>query len=229
LTATGRTPTRQNGAVRDDFRLTVDLDDESDGADLVERLAAFELAREERRRFGDRVIVSRDGPRVYFYTATEDAVREVEAVVRAQLAEKRQTARSAVDRWHPIEESWRDADVPLPATAAQEQVERSRMLEREAAESEASGHALWEVRVELPGHSETDVLAERLEDEGLHVVRRYRYLLVGAADREQAQKLAERIGAEAPQDAQVEVEPSGEMVWEVVPTNRFAIFGGLGS
>jgi hypothetical protein len=51
---------------------------------------------------------------------------------------------------------------------------------------------------------------------------------VGAANRDEAAELAERLRAEAPEGARVEVEPSGGAVWEVMPANPFAVFGGLG-
>jgi hypothetical protein len=216
-------------AVEDEFRLTVDFDDEADGADLSERLSAFELSHGGHDRFGDRIVVSRDGACVYLYAAAEADARKAETIVRAELARRGREARLALDRWHPIEQAWEEVSVPLPASPAAQEAERERMLEREAAESEATGRAMWEVRVELAEHDETVELAERLEAEGLAVVRRHRFLLVGAEDREQAQELAERIKREAPGNARVAVEPGGEMVWEVQPHNPFAIFGGLGN
>ena len=69
---------------------------------------------------------------------------------------------------------------------------------------------------------------ERLESDGLPVVRRWKFLLVGAANEDDARALADRIRAEAPGDVTIAVEPGGEMVWEVAPRNPFAVFGGLG-
>src|SRR2546423_326766 len=84
---------------------------------------------------------------------------------------------------------------------------------------------LGEVRVELPGHDETSDLADRLEREGIPIVRRWRYLLAGAASEADARELAERLRREAPAGTRVEVEAGGEMVWEVTTQNPFAIFG----
>jgi hypothetical protein len=84
------------------------------------------------------------------------------------------------------------------------------------------------VRVSLPSHEATDELADLLQGEGFPIVRRATFLLVGAANRDEADALAERLRAEAPAGAQVEVEPGGGLVWEVTPQNPFAIFGGLG-
>ena len=56
--------------------------------------------------------------------------------------------------------------------------------------------------------------------EGYSVVRRWAYVIAGTETREQAQALADRLHGE--------IEPGGELVWEVSPGNPFAVFGGLG-
>jgi hypothetical protein len=213
----------------DDWRLTVDFDDEGDGTQLVEWLAAFRLEAEERDRLGDRVVVSRDGPRVFLYADAEEVARESEAVVRRELESREAPCGLALERWHPVEQAWKDADVPLPRTEDELEAERARQQAREAAESRESGHAEWEVRIELPTHEETEALADRLEAEGIPVVRRATFLLVGAANHDDALALAERLRAELPEGARVEVEPGGGMVWEVAPQNPFAVFGGFGA
>lgn len=213
--------------VHDDFRITVDFDEEADGADLLERLGARRFAAEERRRFGDRVIVSRDAARVFLYTAAEAEAREVERHVRLEVEEQGAAAAVAVERWHPVEEAWVDAAVPLPATEAELAAEEARREAREEAEALASGHADWEVRVELPDHAGCVALAERLEAEGIPVVARHTFLLAGAVSEEHARGLAERLRRELPA-ATVHVQAGGEMVWEVTPQNPFAILGGLG-
>jgi hypothetical protein len=215
-------------AMADDWRLTIDLDDEGDGTQLVEWLAALRLESEERDRLGDRVAVSRDGPRVFVYADTEDVARGAEDVVRAQLAERGVEARLSLERWHPVEQSWLDPSVPLPATEEELRAEHRRQQDREAAESREKGRAGWEVRVELPGHEETVALAGRLEEEGFSVVRRSTFLLVGAVNEDEAIALAERVEREAPAGTRVHVEPGGGVAWEVMPQNPFAVFGGLG-
>jgi hypothetical protein len=214
--------------VADDWRLTVDFDDEGDGTQLVERLSARRFESDERDRLGGRVVVSRDGPRVFFYADSEDCAREAERVATERVAEEGLQARVAFERWHPVEQAWKDAGIPLPGTEEEIDAERERQQEREAAESEASGVAEWEVRVSLPSHEATDELADTLEGEGFPIVKRATFLLVGAANRDEADALAERLRAEAPAGARVEVEPDGGLVWEVTPQNPFAIFGGLG-
>ena len=218
-----------SSVMADDFRLTVDFDDEHDGTQFVERLDALRFAAEERRRLGDRVIVSRDGSRVLLYTGTEGEARSVEDVVRGHLASEGKSASVTLERWHPVEQVWKDASEPVPATPEELEAEEGRREAREEAEAAETGLADWEVRVELPSHAETVELAERLENEGIPVVRRYTFLLVGAATEDDAKALAERLKSEVPPGATVHVQPGGEMVWEVTPPNPFVmIAGGLG-
>jgi hypothetical protein len=214
--------------VAEDWRITVDFDDEGDGTQFVEWLAARRFETEERDRLGGRVAVSRDGPRVFLYADTEELARDADGIVRSLLSSEGRHARIALERWHPVEQDWKDAGVPLPLTDAEVRAERERQQAREAAESLASGHAEWEVRVSLPSREASDELADRLEAEGVPVTRRATFLLVGAVNEDEATALAERLRAEAPEGATVEVEPGGAMVWEVSPQNPFAVFGGLG-
>jgi hypothetical protein len=124
---------------------------------------------------------------------------------------------------------WKDASVPLPETEQELRAEHERMQEREAAESLEKGRAEWEVRIELQTHEDTVALAERLESEGVPVVRRHTFLLAGALNEDDAHALAKRLEAEAPKGARIEVEPGGGLVWEIAPENPFAVFGGLGT
>jgi hypothetical protein len=215
--------------VADDWRLTVDFDDEGSGTQLVEWLAARRFAAAEREQLRGRVVVSRDGARVYLYADTGLLARETEELVRSQLAGSGVEARVVLERWHPVEQAWRDPGVPLPQTAEEVRGEHERQQAREAEESLAGHGAEWEVRVSLPDRVATVTLAERLEAEGFPVVRRSTFLLVGAVNRDEAAALAERLRGEAPEGARVEVEPGGEMVWEVTPQNPFVVFGGLGA
>jgi hypothetical protein len=214
--------------VAEDWRITIDFDDEGDGTQLVEWLAARRFESEERGSLGGRVAVSRDGPRVFLYADTEALARDADGIVRALLSSEGRQARLALERWHPVEQDWKDASIPLPRTEAEVEAERRRQQHREAAESLESGHAEWEVRVSLPSREATHELADRLEAEGIPVTRRSTFLLVGAVNEDEAKALAERLRTEAPECAAVEVEPGWAMVWEVSPRNPFAVFGGLG-
>jgi hypothetical protein len=187
----------------DEWRVEVELEDLDA---FQERLATRELDDEVRKRLGGRVIVTRDGSRLFLYASSEEAAREAERVVR-ELAEAEDVhAEIRVTRWHPVEEAWRDASIPLPETDEEIAAERARHEEAEQREWQEEGEPDWEVRVELPGHRETVELANRLQAEGLPVTRRWRYLLVGAPTEERAAELADRIRAEAPEGSEIRVE-----------------------
>jgi len=70
--------------------------------------------------------------------------------------------------------------------------------------------------------------ADRLEREGIPVLRRWKFLLVGAPNEDAAQALAQRIESEAPRGSKVHAEISGAAVWKVGDPFPFAVFGGLG-
>jgi hypothetical protein len=192
---------------RDEWRVEAELDEPDDERSLSERLRALELDDQARERLSDRVIVTRDGPRVFLYAGDEGAAREAERVMRDLLAADGLSATVSLTRWHPVEEDWKDASAPLPTSEAELEAERERRLAAETREVAEEGEFDWEVRVELEGHRATADLAERLEAEGLHVVRRWRYLLVGVLTEEGGSELADRILAEAPPGASARVEP----------------------
>jgi hypothetical protein len=218
----------------DDWRVTVTLEDDG-GLPLVEALREVRLEGAIRDRLEGRVSVSGgDGSllsadrTIFLYADREDAARAAAAVVADVLRREGVPASIVLDRWHPEEERWEPASVPLPASEEEREAERRRLIEQETEESLESGVPRWEVRLEVDDHRTARELADRLEADGLPVSRHWRYLLVGAANREEAEALAERLRAEAPAGARVAVEPSGAAVWEVLPANPFAVFGGMG-
>jgi hypothetical protein len=191
----------------EDWRVTVTLPDEGHVQRVAQAVHEHEVEQDVRHRLGHRVAVSADGPRVFLYAATEDAAREAERIVRDVLAQRKLTAGFALDRWHPIEQEWEDASAPLPQTDEQQQAERQRRVDDDTQESLATGQAEWEVRVELPSRHEAVELANRLEAEGRQVVRRWKYVVVGANNEDEAAEFARAAGAEAPAGATVHSGP----------------------
>jgi len=194
----------------DDWRIRIDVAEEEHASGLLERLTgeldseARELARELESH---RLAVSRDGETVFVYAATRAAAESAHAVVEAQLrADGIEAQTSRVEHWLDAEDRWDDE--PPGETWEEEELDR--------------GDAPWEVRVELPSREEAHKLAERLEAEGYKPERRFQYLIVGTATREDADTLAARLHGE--------VEAGGDVAWETWerrPGNWFAIFGGL--
>jgi hypothetical protein len=192
----------------DNWRIRIDPREAAHAETLLERLG-LDLGSDAAQRLaaeleGNRLAVSRDGDTIFVYSETPAQAEQARAIVEAELADEGLEAEVDVERWLPDEERW--SNEPPEGTWEQQEVER--------------GFAPWEVRVELPSHREADELADRLESEGYDVVRRWRYLIVGAGAEEQARELARRVHGEA--------EAGGEVVWEVAPQNPFALFGGLG-
>jgi hypothetical protein len=190
----------------DDWRLRIELEDKVDT--LLERIGfdlhdeAKELARELAE---DRLAVSRDDDTVFVYTDSAARAEQARILVESVLEAEGLSARVLrLEHWLHDEERWDDE--PEQPTWEEEAV--------------AHGYAPWEVRVECPDRQDAAKLAEELERDGFRPLRRWTYVIVGASSREEAEQLAERLHGR--------VEPGGEVVWEVMPRNPFALLGGLG-
>jgi hypothetical protein len=205
----------------DDWRVTVTLHEDGGVQRALQAVHEHEIEDDVRRRLGQRIAVSADGPRVFLYAGTEEAAREADRVVRDVLARRQLQAGFALDRWHPVEQEWEDASVPLPVTAQERAAEHERRVADETQESLATGQAEWEVRVELPSHADAVELAGRLQAEGHPVVRRWKYVVAGANNEDEAKALAESIKTEVSAEASVHSSP--------VPFVPFGLarFGGI--
>jgi hypothetical protein len=192
----------------DEWRVEVNLDDPEHGYTLSERLHSLDLTPELEDRLGNRVIVTRDGPKVFVYSSSEEQAKEAEKVVREILEQDDLSGTLRVTRWHPVEEAWKDASEPLPESDAEREAEYARRVAAEEAEAEIEGEYDWEVRVDLPHMRDAHDLAERLRDEGRDVTRRWRHLFVGAPTEEAAAELAKRLESEAPEGSEVHVQPT---------------------
>jgi hypothetical protein len=213
----------------DDWRLQVGLFDGGAARALTERLGAEKLGEDLQSSFGDRLIVSVEGPNVFCYAGDRAQAERAASAIRALAAEHGWDVELELKHWHPTSEEWEDPDKPLPATDAERAAEHAELVAKEREESAERGYAEYEVRVECPSHRDTVELAERLRDEGLPVVRRWKYLLVGARDEDSADALAERLRAEAPPGTTVTAETSLRAAYDDDPSRgSFAVFGGLG-
>jgi hypothetical protein len=192
---------------RDDWRIRVELEGDRAGGFLQSlgfglSSRAKELAKELE---DDRLPVSRDDDTIFVYSSSRLQAEQAQKVVEAELAENGiEPLVVRIEHWLADEERWDDE--PKDETWEEDVLER--------------GYAPWEVRVECASHDEADALADRLEREGQDVVRRWTYVIVGAASRKEADELAKQLHGE--------VEPGGEVVYEAMPRNPFAIFGGMG-
>lgn len=190
----------------DEFRVEVELDDDEHGYSVGERLRALDLDAEARKRLGDGVMVTRDGSRLFLYAGSEADARAAEDTVRSLVETDELTAEIAVTRWHPLEEAWKDASLPLPATPEEERAEVAAREAAEVEEAKIEGRFDWEVVARLPSREQAVDLADRLARDGIPVRRRWRYVSAGAATEERAEDLAERLRSELPEDADVRIE-----------------------
>jgi hypothetical protein len=188
--------------VKDDWRLRIDFPDPEGFLDRLRHAEARELADELR---GHRLAVTRDDDTVFVYAPNRRQAEQAQALVEGEVGDDGDVT---LEQWLADEERWSSEPPREPA--------EERLLER--------GFAPWEVHVEARSREEAERLAEELRSEGYSVTRTFRYVIAGTDSREAAAELARRVhGA---------VEPGGELVYEVRPTNPFAfvgaLFGGLG-
>ena len=195
----------------DDWRVTLSVSQPQTGQ------ALGELEEDIRGQVGRDIGVGAGEAQIFLYAGTETAAGQAEQIARDVLARHGITAGSAVHRWHPIEERWETPDVPMPQTAAERQAEHERLVDAETAEALATGKAQWEVRVELGSHRQAVALGRKLEGEGRAIVRRWRFVLVGAGNEDEARELAGQIRQEVPADAAVKVELAG-VGWPFPPS-----------
>jgi hypothetical protein len=192
-----------------DWRVTISLADPEHAERAQRSISEREVEEDVHLRLGRNIAVGAGDAQIFLYAGTEKAAREAEQVAREVLADDGVTAEFALDRWHPIEELWESPDVAMPRNEAERQAEHQRLEDAETAESLATGTAQWQARVSLPSHREAVALAHTLESEGHTVVRRWKFLVVGANNEDDARELAEHIRSEAPPGAIARAEPAG--------------------
>lgn len=214
--------------MNDDWRLQVDVREEGHAHALTERLDAEQLEHDLSAAFHDRVVVSRDGARVFLYAGTREQAERARDVIEAEAKQHGWTVDVDFCHWHPTAEDWEDPDKPLPENDAAKLAEHQALMSRELEETAWSGHPEFEVRVDLPSRHDAVRFSEQLREESLPAVHRWKFLLVGAANEDMAKTLAERIRDEAPAGSRVNVEGTWAKAYAERPPNPFAVLGGLG-
>ena len=192
-----------------DWRVTISLSGQADVEQARQSFSEKEVEQDVRGRLGRNIVVGAGDSQIYLYAGTELAAREAERTAREVLGQLGIEAEFALHRWHPIEEEWQSPDVAMPQTEAERQAEHQRLEAAETVESLDFGSAQFQARAELPSHRDAVALADKLQAEGYPVVRRWKFLIVGANDDDDARALAEHIRQEAPAGAEVIAEPAG--------------------
>ena len=214
--------------MNDDWRVQVTCPTTATAANLSELLREGDFQHSLQDAAGERVVVSVDGHELFLYAGTRTQADRASEAVKSLIASSGVTVRTELRRWHPVSEQWIDADLPMPDSESAIAAEHAEMIAAEREEQTSLNYAEWEVRISTDSHRETLELADKLRQDGIPSLRRWRFLLVGAADEDTANALSERIRAVAGPGAKVEVEASYQSVEAEVGTNPFAIFGGLG-
>ena len=191
-----------------DWRVTISLSGQENVEQARQSFSEQEVEQDVRSRLGHNIVIGAGDSQIFLYAGTELAATEAERTARDVLGQRGIEAEFALHRWHPVEEEWQSPDVAMPHTEAERQAEHQRLEDAETADSVAAGTALWQARVELESHRDAVALAHKLQGEGYPVVRRWRFLIVGANNDDDAQLLAERIRQEAPPGSQVYAEPA---------------------
>ena len=213
--------------MNDDWRVQVICPTTAVAANLSELLHAGDFEHSLEDAAGERVVVSLDGSELFLYAGTRTQAERATEAVRSLAATSGAIVRTELRRWHPVSEEWIDADLPLPDSERAVAAEHAELIEEEDEEQSHLKYAQWEVRVSTHSARETTALAHSLRQEGIPCLRRWHFLLIGAADEDAAKALSERVRALAPADVTINVEGSYDEALSENP-NPFAIFGGLG-
>ena len=109
-------------------------------------------------------------------------------------------------RWHPVEEEWKDASLPLPVTPAEEGAEYAAREAAEAEEAKREGEFDWHVVDPPPRAWNGRRACGRATSGGARTASPLAYVTVGVLTEERAQELLERLQAQLPEDADVRIE-----------------------
>jgi hypothetical protein len=173
----------------------------------AERLRSHDLDDDARERLGPRVYVSRNGPVLFLYAGNEQQARAAEAVVRELVDADRLSAEfRGVMRWHPVEEEWKDARIPLPRTEAELAAQRERRDRAERREAAEQGTYDWVVRANAPSGDDAKRIVELAEHAGHRAERIWRWVTVHVLTEEIGRDFASVVESELSEDAEVWVE-----------------------
>jgi hypothetical protein len=220
--------TRLTG-MTDDWRLRIEVHEQSRAHRLLEHVDASELEHELETSFQDRVIVSRENSTIFFYAGEREQAERAREVAQRFADEHGWELGLELSHWHPTADAWEDPDKPLPADDAGRAAEHAELIADERRQALEEGQPEFEVRIECASRADAVALSRKLRDEGLPNVHRFKYVIVGAPDEDTADALARRIRAEAPEGSVVTAEGTlGAVLTEGGAANPFAVFGGLG-
>lgn len=213
----------------DDWRLRIDVREQSRARRLLQHIDATELEHQLETAFQDRVIVSVEQSTVFFYAGQREQAEQAREVAKRFADQQGWDVDLELRHWHPTAEAWEDPDRPLPTGNAERAAEHAELIADERRQAQAQGYPEFEVRVECASRADAVQLAEKLRAEGLPNVQRFKYVVVGAGDEDSARQLAQRVRSEAPEGSVVRAEGTlAAVLTEGGASNPFAVFGGMG-
>ena len=211
----------------DVWRVMVIFDDAAPTRRAARELSRREIEAQVRQRLDTRVAVSAIDLHLYLCTGTRDGAVVAEEVIRAVLAARHLRASVVTHFWDPSINRWINSadsvpdDTELTVILDKHRHGPAREVARDTRIADATGLATWEVRVNLPSHHDAITFARRLKAQGHPPVRRWRHLLVGARNQDEAQALAVAIYAQAPPWAVISVLRAPYTAADVVRATRW--------
>jgi hypothetical protein len=201
----------------------VTFDDPAPVKRKTRELSGHEVEAQVRQRLDAGVVVAVFDRQLYLCTSTRDSAVAAEEIIHAVLAAHRLRASMVTTHfWDPSINRWINSadsvadDTELTLVLDKHRHGPAREVARDTRIADASGLATWEVRVNLRSRADTVTFARRLKAEGHPPLRRWRHLLVGARNEDEAHALAAAIAAQAPPWAVISVLPAPYTVADVV-------------
>jgi hypothetical protein len=108
--------------------------------------------------------------------------------------------------------------------------EHQALMATERREYHDRGAPEYEVRIDLPSHHEAVRFAKQLKSEGWPVVHRFRFILIGAEDEDEAKEILAKIRPGVPDGGKIGVEGTWAMAYAERPENNrpFVVLDKLG-
>ena len=198
-------------AMSDAWRVTVTFDDPAPAKRAARELSGREIEAQAKQRLDPRVAVSVIDPYLYLCAGLRDSAAGAEEVIRAVLAAHHLRARVVTRFWDPSVYRWINSadsvpdDTDLTLLPGKRRYGPAREVARDTRIADVTGLATWAVRVDLPSHHDVVAFARQLKAQGHPPVRRWRHLLAGARNQDEAHALAAAIHAQAPPWAVISV------------------------
>ncbi len=126
--------------MNDDWRVQINFQEEGHAEALPDRIEAVEVEHDLKRTYQDRVIVSRDGSRVFLYAADREQADQAQALIERLAQEHGWQVECELRHWHQIAEEWESPDEPLLEGDAAQRAEREKLMAHEREETAERGY-----------------------------------------------------------------------------------------